>query len=50
MEAVKVVKNTAATSTVENEAFWKGHAQSYKTSGLTRAKYPRVSGKLSPLN
>jgi hypothetical protein len=40
VEAIKTHKNSVATQpTIENEAFWHRHIQSFKTSGLTRTKY-----------
>ena len=41
MEAVPS-KNPSAQSAVENEEFWKRHAELHKASGLTRTNYCRL--------
>ena len=39
MKAAELSENHLAPSTIENEIFWKRHAELHKTSGLTRKNY-----------
>jgi hypothetical protein len=43
MKATELSENILAPKTIENEAFWKHHAESHQASGLTRKNYCRLN-------
>jgi hypothetical protein len=42
VEAIVKHKSNVTINSVENESFWHRHIQSFKISGVTRAKYCRL--------